>query len=63
MKRPICPHCGDECAPGTLMAHVAAAHPKGAPAKKRPATCRAAKCVDVYGPAGHVPGIDGPHAY
>lgn len=39
-------------------------HPKAptAPAAK-PRTCYRAACKEVYGPHGHVPGVEGPHAY
>jgi hypothetical protein len=63
MRKPTCTTCGTEVEPGTLLTHALTAHPKVAtPAPKR-YTCRAAKCTEVYGPRGHVPGVEGPHAY
>jgi hypothetical protein len=62
--KPICRTCGTEVQPGGLLAHDLLAHPKAAAVAtaRKGYVCRQAKCVDVYGPGGHVPGLEGPHA-
>ena len=63
LTKPVCKACGVEVAPGTLFAHELT-HPKVVATKTaKPRTCYAPKCKEVYGPHGHVPGLEGPHAY
>ena len=64
-RRPVCRICGEDVDPGTLLTHERTAHPAPAPAAtaRKPYTCRQPKCCEVYGPRGHVPGLEGPHAY
>lgn len=64
--KPTCRICGLVLAPGTLATHEVTMHPKApkAPAAvAKPRTCYRVKCLEVYGPKGHVPGLEGPHAY
>lgn len=60
-----CRKCGAVLPGGTLLAHEKAEHaaPVVAPAARRGYVCRQPKCVEVYGPRGHAPGTEGPHAY
>ena len=61
--KPICRTCKAEVEPGTLLAHVRAAHPEPVATAKRARTCYAAKCVDFYGRGGHIVGLEGPHVH
>lgn len=59
----ICRKCGAELPGGTLLTHDLAAHPRTpAPDAKRK-VCRRKGCLDLYGPHGHVPGLEGSCAY
>lgn len=64
MTKPTCGKCGAEVEPGTLLAHEKAMHPAAAATAAGPRrVCYRKGCVDVYGPRGHVVGLEGPHAY
>jgi len=59
----ICRKCGVVLPGGTLLTHDLAMHPKATlPVTRKGYVCRQLKCIEVYGPLGHVPGLEGPHA-
>lgn len=63
MGTTVCRKCGETIPGGTLLTHERTAHPAAPVAVKRPRTCYRPACKGVYGPHGHVPGVEGPHAY
>jgi len=55
--------CGKGLPGGTLLTHVKTEHPTPETKIAKPRTCYRKACVEFYGPKGHVPGLEGPHAY
>lgn len=59
----ICRKCGAELPGGTLLAHEKATHPRPTAVTVKPKVCHRVRCLEVYGPHGHVIGLEGPCAY
>jgi hypothetical protein len=62
MGTTICRKCGETIPGGTLLAHERTTHPV-VTAPVKPKVCRRTTCKEVYGPLGHIVGLEGPHAY
>jgi hypothetical protein len=63
LRKPICATCETAVEPGTLVAHMLAVHPKPKEEAPKKTVCYKPKCCEFYGPAGHMVGAEGPHAY
>lgn len=64
MHKPTCTECGATVEPGKLLGHVVAVHPKPTrPVVAERRVCRRKRCLELYGPVGHIPGAEGACAY